>query len=118
MIENAVKYNTSEVPVIRVRYVDQGEHHLFIIEDNGIGIAEEYQDQIFQMFKRLHTRNNYQGSGLGLAICKKIVEFLGGTIWVESKEGIGSRFCFQLPVDPAAYRLANTSKIESNINPN
>ncbi|MEL6863798.1 MAG: ATP-binding protein, partial [Bacteroidota bacterium] len=107
LIENAIKYNNSDLPTVRVRYIDQGEHHLFMVEDNGIGIAQEYQDQIFHMFKRLHTRDHYKGSGLGLAICKKIVDFLGGKIWVESKEGSGSRFCIQMPIDPKAHRLKN-----------
>ncbi len=95
LISNGLKYNTSTEKVIDVRYQDVGAHHQFCVTDNGIGIAPEYREQVFEMFKRLHSRQEYQGTGLGLAICKKIVTNLGGDIWYESAEE-GSQFYFTI----------------------
>ncbi|MEL6589394.1 MAG: ATP-binding protein, partial [Bacteroidota bacterium] len=70
------------------------------VDDNGIGIAEEYQQQIFQLFQRLHTVE-FPGSGLGLAMCKRIIEKQGGQIWLESKPQEGTQVIFSIPQDPA-----------------
>lgn len=95
LISNGIKYNNKEEKIIDVSYLDQGSHHQFCIGDNGIGIAPQYQEQVFEMFKRLHSRQEYQGTGLGLAICKKIITNLGGDIWYESTDA-GSNFYFTI----------------------
>jgi len=81
------------------------------VQDNGIGIAREYHERIFGVFKRLHRRDEIEGNGIGLAIAKRIVEHHGGRIWVESEEGCGARFLFTLPdrvaVGQRAVRAGN-----------
>jgi chemotaxis family two-component system sensor kinase Cph1 len=79
---------------------DQG-HLVFSVKDNGIGIQKEFKDKIFEMFKRLHTRETYDGSGIGLAICKKAVEYSGGKVYLENSDGHGSNFIIQIPRESA-----------------
>ena len=98
LIGNALKYRAPDrAPRIRVvcRRLDQDWR--IAVADNGIGIEADYYEQIFRIFQRLHPQDRYEGTGIGLAICKRIVEHLGGRIWVESTPGAGSVFSFTLP---------------------
>ena len=98
LIGNALKFVKPEVvPHIRISARKQSGVYVISIADNGIGIPEKHQKDIFEVFKRLHNIDDYQGTGIGLAHCKKIVEMHGGKIWVESQLGSGSTFKFTLP---------------------
>ncbi|KAF0095158.1 MAG: multi-sensor signal transduction histidine kinase [Puniceicoccaceae bacterium 5H] len=94
---NALKFRSEDAPKIHVSARQNGDFHHFYIADNGIGVEPEYAERIFDMFKRLHSRQEYQGTGIGLAICKKIVQRHGGIIECEPVEPKGCRFHFTLP---------------------
>jgi light-regulated signal transduction histidine kinase (bacteriophytochrome) len=97
LIGNSVRYRSSEAPRIRIAAERRGQDWLFSVQDNGIGIEPEYKEQIFALFKRLHTAAEYPGTGMGLAICQRIVERAGGRIWVDSERGRGATFFFTVP---------------------
>lgn len=97
LISNALKYCNRQQPEIHVSATQAADHWVFSVRDNGIGIEPQYFERIFQMFKRLHTREQYSGTGIGLALCKKIVARHRGEIWVESQPGLGSNFHFTIP---------------------
>jgi signal transduction histidine kinase len=97
LIGNSIKYCEAETPLVHISAKLQEDNvWLFSVQDNGIGIPEEYAQQVFEPFQRLHGKGKYEGTGLGLATCKKIVERHGGTISCASKPGQGTTFCFTL----------------------
>jgi light-regulated signal transduction histidine kinase (bacteriophytochrome) len=100
LIGNAIKYAKSDVPpVIRIIADRNEDEWTFCIADNGIGIeSADINENLFKLFKRLHTRDQYPGCGIGLASCKKVISRHGGRIWVESQVGVGSQFYFTIPV--------------------
>ncbi len=107
LVSNAIKYRGHQTPRIHIGALREGDAWRFSVEDNGIGIEPRYKDQVFGLFKRLHSGSRYSGTGLGLAICKKLVERYHGRIWVESQPGSGSTFFFTLaPSELAASERA------------
>jgi len=102
LLDNAVKFRGAAPPAVLVSCRDAGEWWEFAVRDNGIGIDPKHAERVFEVFKRLHTEQEYPGTGIGLALCRKIVERHGGRIWFEAAEGGGSVFRFTLPKQPAA----------------
>lgn len=111
LIANGIKYQKPDVaPIITITSKSAADGMVRIeVTDNGIGIKPEYQQAVFSMFKRLHSRTEYEGTGIGLTVCKKIVEQYNGDIGVESKYGEGSTFWFTLP----AARVSPTAVLQS-----
>lgn len=97
LISNAIKFRKDIPPKISIQSEERNEDYLFSVSDNGIGIEPEYLDQIFTLFKRLHTEQEYEGTGIGLAICQKIISSYGGQIWLESAPQNGTTFYFTIP---------------------
>lgn len=97
LIENGLKYNESENPQISIGHRSDSSKDTFSFRDNGIGIDKKYSDKIFDMFSRLQKREGWEGTGLGLATCKKIIDQMGGNIWLENKPEKGSTFMVSIP---------------------
>ncbi len=92
LISNAIKFRSEKTPLVKIEAEKKDKKIIIKVIDNGIGIKQEYFDQIFFPFKRLHSRNKYEGTGIGLAICKKIIDRHKANITVESEEGKGTTF--------------------------
>ncbi|HKE52945.1 MAG TPA: ATP-binding protein, partial [Actinomycetes bacterium] len=103
LLSNAIKFRRDGVPPeVRIVARRDGDMWEFTCADNGIGIESDYAERIFVIFQRLHPRDRYGGTGIGLALCKKIVEYHGGRIWLDSngRQGTGAVFRFTLPATP------------------
>jgi signal transduction histidine kinase len=102
LIGNAIKFRTSAMPEVQVEAVRDGSLWLCSVTDNGIGIEPRFADRVFVIFQRLHSREAYAGTGIGLALCRKIIEFHGGTIWLDTDRYPGTRIWFTLPATTGA----------------
>ncbi|WP_259310945.1 sensor histidine kinase [Capillimicrobium parvum] len=98
LIGNALKFRGPDTPRVQIQAVSEDDCWRFTVADNGIGIEPEYADRIFVIFQRLHTKEAYAGTGIGLALCRKIVEYHGGRIWLDTDVAAGTTFHFTLPV--------------------
>ena len=105
LIGNSIKYRSERPPRIEISARPEGAQWKIAVQDNGIGIAPEYHQKIFGLFKRLHGRD-IPGNGIGLALCQKIVERHGGRIWVESEPGHGATFFVLLHQAPEGASVA------------
>lgn len=109
LLSNGLKYRKEDVqPELEITVSDKGNEWEFSFKDNGIGINPKYYDKIFVIFQRLHNKNTYSGTGIGLSVVKKTIESLGGRIWVESEEGLGSTFFFTIPKNDWENQDANS----------
>jgi PAS domain S-box-containing protein len=98
LVGNAIKYRSADVPRVHVTSTSSDRTDwIFSVRDNGLGIDAQYFDKIFVLFQRLHGREEFEGTGIGLSICKKLLERIGGRIWVESEPLKGSIFRFSVP---------------------
>jgi signal transduction histidine kinase len=100
LINNALKFRADEPPRVTVSVRRDGEFWLFSFSDNGIGIEPEYAERIFVIFQRLHDKAAYPGTGIGLAMVRKIIEYHGGRVWLDTRTTAGARFWFTLPALP------------------
>ena len=98
LIGNAIKYCDKDVVEVEIAVEKTDDHYMFSVKDNGAGIEEEYYDKIFEVFQTLNPRDEVEASGIGLSITKKIVEDLGGKIWLNSEPGVGTTFYFTVPI--------------------
>src|SRR5690348_6923964 len=98
LLSNALKFSGGKPPRIVITCTRDEPFWLFSFADNGLGIEAEYADRIFVIFQRLHERSAYPGTGIGLAMTKKIIEYFGGRIWLDTSYAEGARFLFTLPM--------------------
>jgi len=100
LINNAIKFsskNNKETPRVEMGYRDKDKFHEFFIRDNGIGIDPRYHKDVFGIFKRIQTSDQFEGTGAGLTIVKRVINDHDGKIWIESELGKGATFYFTIP---------------------
>ncbi|PQJ74597.1 PAS domain-containing protein [Polaribacter gangjinensis] len=98
LLDNALNYSKTDCPpIVEISYKEDDSNFIFVIKDNGIGIHPNYHDKIFLIFQRLHNNDKFTGTGIGLSLVKRQVEYLGGSIWLESEEEKGTTFFIQIP---------------------
>jgi signal transduction histidine kinase len=116
LINNGLKYNENECPKIVIgSFKNEHDSLTYFVKDNGIGIAEEYQKEVFAMFRRLHSTSQYEGSGIGLAFCTRIIDTYKGQIWLKSEIGKGTTFFFTLPqAAPIVELVSENSSFEES----
>jgi light-regulated signal transduction histidine kinase (bacteriophytochrome) len=113
MIANAIKFRRADVaPEVMILHAENEKEHTITLQDNGIGIKEEFKEKVFNIFTKLHSTSQYEGSGIGLATCKKIVEEMGGRMWLTSTEGVGTTFYFTFPKNKMKKKTEQTESIK------
>ena len=100
LIGNAIKFRGDKAPEVKISARMESDEWIFSVSDNGIGIDRENHERVFDIFRRLHTRESYPGTGIGLAVCRRVVLRHGGRIWLDSELGKGSTFYFSFPRFP------------------
>ena len=111
LISNSIKYSREGViPEIKIDCKKEQDYYYFSVNDNGIGIDQEYFEKVFIIFQRLHANDNFSGTGIGLSVVKKIVEYLGGNIWLESEPQKGTTFYFTLKKQKLHAESSNSLK--------
>jgi signal transduction histidine kinase len=98
LIGNSIKFRSVETPRITIESIVEEQEWVFCVADNGIGIEPRFSEKVFVIFQRLHGREAFEGTGIGLALCRKIVEFHGGRMWLDTTTHQGTRICFTLPI--------------------
>ena len=102
LLVNALKFHDLQ-PIIEINCHEETDYWEFYVKDNGIGIDPRFKERIFGLFQRLNTQESFEGTGIGLALCRKIIDNLGGKIWVESMPGHGATFYFRIPKQQEGY---------------
>ena len=116
LLINAIKFRKKNIqPRIKISSYKKDGYWEFAVSDNGIGIEKEFNEKIFEIFQRLHSRHEYEGSGIGLSHCKKIVELHHGKIWFDSIFGEGSTFYFAIPIVAMDDQQMLTAQIQNEV---
>jgi signal transduction histidine kinase len=112
VVSNALKFRSDAPPRVEISAAQMDGEWSFRVADNGIGIEETYAERVFVIFQRLHARELYPGTGIGLALCKKIVEFHGGRIWIDTDVPEGTAVCWTLPIHDEAEEEREGERVD------